>query len=166
MSIACEIAMPLADRTTRSGACTGSTLALDNPEVRLARTPKVLVIDDSGAVYELLLLCLGQQGLEVATIRSAAEARAVLARDHFDLVILDWTRPGTECPELPPLCKARHPDTPVIIITNAGPEEPHLIGVLAHGADAVIPRKGFLNTLSTIISRNFDRRPIRSLNAA
>jgi DNA-binding NtrC family response regulator len=128
--------------------------------------PRVLVIDDKDAVCNLLSLYLGEQGLEVATVRSAAEARAVIERGQFDLVILDWMLKGAERPDLLHLCTARHPDIPVIIFTAADLDEPCIKDLLARGADAVFRKKGPLDALSATICRSLARRQVQPLNAA
>jgi DNA-binding response OmpR family regulator len=120
--------------------------------------PRVLVIDDESALCELLSLYLGHKGLEVATVQRVGEARAIVERGQFDLVLLDWKLDGVEGLDLLHLSKALHPDIPVIIYTGADLNEGSLGSGLAREADAVIPKMGPLDALSTAIFRHLDQR--------
>jgi DNA-binding response OmpR family regulator len=107
---------------------------------------------------ELLSLYLGHKGLEVATVQRAGEARPIIERGQFDLVLLDWKLDGIEGLDLLHLSKARHPDIPVIIYTGADLNEGSLGSDLAREADAVIHKMGPLDALSTAIFRHLDQR--------
>jgi DNA-binding response OmpR family regulator len=104
--------------------------------------------------------------LEVATAQNGVEARAVIERGQFDLVILGWMPEGVEGPDLLRLCKARHPDGGVIIFTGADLDQPGIDGILAGGADAVVRRRGPLDALFTAICRSLEPRRVLPLNAA
>lgn len=128
--------------------------------------PRVLVVDDEGAIRELLSLYLDGKGLEVATARSADGARALVKQGQFDLVILDWMLKAADGLELLQLCKAEHPDTPVIIFTSVDLDRACGGGGLAQGADEVVRKGGPLDALSTAIFRSLERGKVQTPRAA
>ena len=138
-----------------------SWLALAHAEARTPK-PKVLLIDDEGAMLELVSLYLDGQGLEVASVRSTDGARVLVERGQFDLVILDWALAGAEGAELLRLSKAQHPDIPVIIFSRGDLDQ---VGI-AGEADAVVRKGSPLEALSVAIVRNLARRDVRARNAA
>jgi phosphoserine phosphatase RsbU/P len=151
-----EAALLLTSLSTCLCAAAVSCLVSGKPD-RSEAKPRVLVIDDEAAICDLLSLYLGQQDLEVVTVRSAPEARVFLQGGQFDLVILDWKLDGAEGLDLLQLSKARHPDVPVIIYTGADLNEGSLGAGLAREADAVIRKMGPLNALSDAVSRHLER---------
>jgi len=160
-----ETTLLLPDLSTWRSPVATSCLASGKPSVREAK-PRVLVIDDEGAICELLSLYLGQKGLEVATVRTAREARVLVERGQFDLVILDWKLDGVEGLDLLHLSKTRHPERPVIIFTGTDLNEASLDTGLAKEADAVIRKMGPLDALSNAIFQNLDRRQAQTCRAA
>ncbi len=128
--------------------------------------PRVLVVDDEYAFRELLSLYLGDQGLEVATARSLVEARPVIERGQFDLVVLDWLLEGVEALGLLQLCRERRPDVPVIIFTGTDLEGHRVKDLLAQGAYAVIRKSGPLDVLSAAIRRSLEPTPVEETPAA
>lgn len=141
MSAVGATAMPLSNAPTWFTAIISSYLASDRAEVRKAK-PRVLVIDDEGVIRELLSLYLGSKGLEVATVRSADGARALVVQGQFDLVILDWRLGAEDGLELLHLCKAKHPHIPVIIFTGGNLDEGRSGGSLGLEADAIVLKGG------------------------
>ncbi len=118
--------------------------------------PKVLVINDESNVCELLQLYLEPQGLEVATVRTAEEARTLIARGQFDLIILDWELDGGLGLALLSLSKAAHPEIPVIMFTGGDPSDAFIEDGPTREADAVVRRKGSLAALSATIFRHLE----------
>jgi DNA-binding NtrC family response regulator len=165
MSEVCEAVMPVCNPSTWSGTRAARHLAWDSPQPRQINRA-VLVIDDKNGVRELLSLYLGGQGLDVATAHNAAEARAVIERGHFDLVILGWLAEVAEGPELLRLCKAGHRDIGVIIFTGSDLDQCGTEAVLGCGADAVVRRRGPLDALSHAVWQSLERRQARPLQAA
>lgn len=69
------------------------------PPVRLSfrRKPmKVLVIEDEPAVTEFLRAAFRRHGDHIHSVTSLAQARRILLRSRWDLILLDW-RLGPEC---------------------------------------------------------------------
>jgi DNA-binding NtrC family response regulator len=152
-----ETTLPRCKLSAWPSAVAASCPAPGRPEVWPAK-PRVLVIDEESAICELLLLYLGHKGLEVVTVQSAGEARALVERGQFDLVILEWKLNGVEGLNLLHLCKARHPDIPVIIFSGIDLDDGALGSGLAREPDAVIRKMAPLDALSTAILRHLSQR--------
>jgi DNA-binding NtrC family response regulator len=128
--------------------------------------PRVLVINDKSNVCELLLLYLEPRGLEVATVHRADEARTIIARGQFDLVVLDWELDGRQGLALLHLAKTQHPEIPVIIFTGDDLHDGVVEDGLAGEADAVVRGKGSLTALSATIFRHLESRDGEPLDRA
>jgi two-component system OmpR family response regulator len=102
----------------------------------MAATPdqtRVLVVDDEAALREPLADYLVRQGFAASQAASAAEARARLAAEMFDIVLLDIMMPGEDGLSLcRHLIEARQ--LPVIFLTARGEATDRIVG-LEIGAD-------------------------------
>ncbi len=102
------------------------------PEASAARTA-ILLVDDEADLREPLADYLARQGFAVTQASSAGAARALLATDHHDLVLLDIMMPGEDGLSLcRHLAETRH--VPVIFITARGEATDRIVG-LEIGAD-------------------------------
>jgi DNA-binding NtrC family response regulator len=82
---------------------------------------RVLVVDDEKSITSALELVLGDEGYEVTTAGSVAEAVARLKGGRpFDLVFTDLRLPDATGIELLDRIKADSPDTQVVLITAHG----------------------------------------------
>jgi DNA-binding NtrC family response regulator len=68
--------------------------AQDNPEARRWPGAAVLVVDDEPGMRNFLHKALGSEVGRVEACASAEEARGLMQRQHFDLLVLDITLPG------------------------------------------------------------------------
>lgn len=57
---------------------------------------EILIVDDELGIRNILSEILAESGYRVATAADAAEARAVVAEHHFDLVLLDIWMPDVD----------------------------------------------------------------------
>ena len=57
---------------------------------------RILVVDDDAAIRSLVRRVLEHAGYEVATARDGREAIALIARDDYDVVLLDVMMPGVD----------------------------------------------------------------------
>jgi two-component system KDP operon response regulator KdpE len=94
---------------------------------------RLLLVDDDGALVDLLAQHLALSGHEVKTAASGAEALRLAAATLPELVLLDVTMPGMDgwqvLAELRASC-----DVPVIMLT-AKAEEPDVLRAFGLGAD-------------------------------
>jgi two-component system phosphate regulon response regulator PhoB len=97
---------------------------------------KILVVEDERAIREMVCFNLGRAGYHVARAADAREARAAIADQRPDLVLMDWMLPDISGLELTRQLK-RDPETkeiPVIMLTARGEEDDRVAG-LDGGAD-------------------------------
>ncbi len=60
----------------------------------MARSPKVLVVDDEPAILLTIQALLESSGFRVVTSNSGREALAIFEREPFDVVLMDYAMPG------------------------------------------------------------------------
>jgi DNA-binding response OmpR family regulator len=105
------------------------------PELPTAavRPADLLLVDDEPMVREVLTRYLEQDGHRVTAVADGAAALAAIARDRYDLVVLDLMLPTVD--GLTILRELRRAgSTPVIVLSARGEEEDRIRG-LALGAD-------------------------------
>ena len=78
---------------------------------------RILIVDDEKLLRWSLRERLMKEGYEVIEADSGAAARAVLAQDEADLLLLDYRLPDTTGVELLKEASRSHPDAPVILMT-------------------------------------------------
>src|SRR5688500_16641865 len=100
---------------------------------------KILVVEDERAIREMVCFNLGRAGYHVSTAGDAREARAAIADQRPDLVLMDWMLPDLSGLELTRQLKrdAETKDILVIMLTARGEEDDRVAG-LDGGADDYI----------------------------
>ena len=94
---------------------------------------RILVVDDENSIRTALGRLFTRLGHQVSEAASGPEALSHLARESFDLVILDLKMPQMEGTEVLQAAQAVAPDTVFIILTAYGTLDSAIIGV-RHGA--------------------------------
>jgi len=98
-----------------------------------ARQKRILVVDDDRQLRQLLDRYLSDNGFAVTTVNDGIEMAEQLARDGFDLVILDLMLPGEDGLALTRQLRQER-DLPVIMLSAKGDEVDRIIGI-EMGAD-------------------------------
>lgn len=104
-----------------------------------AMDKKILVVDDDRRLRDLLVRYLGEQG---NTVQSAADGTAMdilLARDRFDLLVLDLMLPGEDGLAICRRLRAAGERMAIIMLTAKGDEVDRIVG-LEMGADDYLPK--------------------------
>ncbi|TAK40729.1 MAG: two-component system response regulator OmpR [Betaproteobacteria bacterium] len=100
---------------------------------------RILVVDDDQRLRDLLVRYLGAQGFEVRAVHDAGGMDKQLARERFDLIVLDLMLPGEDglavCRRL-----RSQPDNPAIVMLTAKGDEVDRIVGLEMGADDYLPK--------------------------
>ncbi len=99
----------------------------------MEQIPHILVVDDHRDIREPLAAYLRKNEYRATTAQNAAEARDMLLRHAFDLVVLDIMMPGEDGLSL---CRHLRENTtiPVILLTARADEADRIVG-LEIGAD-------------------------------
>jgi DNA-binding NtrC family response regulator len=81
---------------------------------------RILVVDDETSVTSALAIILGDEGYDIRTAKTVAEAARLLGVSPFDLVFTDLRLPDASGIELLASIKTMTPDTEVILMTAHG----------------------------------------------
>jgi cyclic di-GMP phosphodiesterase len=96
--------------------------------------PRVLLVDDECAVWQILGEKLGRSGYEWCGRSSAEEALACLEQEHFDAVVSDLKMPGMTGLQLLGEVQKRHPHLAFVMAT--GEDDIRVaVDAMKHGAD-------------------------------
>ncbi len=99
------------------------------PEVSLHGTPAhALLIEDDRKLAGLLTEFLGRHGVQVTQSEEGSHALDLLAREAFDIILLDLTLPGMDGLEVARRIR-EHWSTPIIMITARGDEADRIVGL-------------------------------------
>lgn len=86
--------------------------------------PRVLVVDDSAGVRQLLSATLNGAGFEVEVASSAREAMLAMARQSFSAMVVDYSMPRSNGVELVRAMRAADVRIPIVMVSGvASPEE-------------------------------------------
>lgn len=100
---------------------------------------KILVVDDDRRLRELLQRYLGDNGFSVRTAEDAEAMDKALARDMFDLIVLDLMLPGEDGLSICRRLRASDAEQAIIMLTAKGDEIDRIVG-LEMGADDYLPK--------------------------
>src|SRR5258707_9006979 len=100
---------------------------------------RVLVVDDDQRLRELVVRYLTEQGFEVKAVADAAGMDKQLARDRYDLVVLDLMLPGEDGLAICRRLRAQEGSPAIIMLTAKGEEVDRIVG-LEMGADDYLPK--------------------------
>lgn len=103
-----------------------------------ASAPTLLLVDDEPSIREPLCDYLGENGYRVIPAADAAEARARIAEEKIDLVLLDIMMPGEDGLSLTRDLRANS-SLPVILLTAKTEDTDRIIG-LEIGADDYVTK--------------------------
>jgi len=86
----------------------------------VARSSKILVVDDDPEMRALLLDVLTSEGYEVVEAKDGTEAVLALRARKFDLILMDKNMPGPSGLDLLPGFRRVSPWSPIIMMTAFG----------------------------------------------
>jgi DNA-binding NtrC family response regulator len=90
------------------------------PKTAAIVTGSILMIDDEAAIRESIETLLTLEGFTVSLAPDGPAGLDLLARNHYDLLLLDLALPGESGIDLLPRIKELRPELPVIMITAYG----------------------------------------------
>lgn len=115
----------------------------DQQDQQDQRPRRILVVDDDLRLRQLLERYLRDQGFTVRAVDGAAAMDKALAREFFDLIVLDLMMPGEDGLSICRRLRARHDDAgsdvAIIMLTAKGDEVDRIVG-LELGADDYLPK--------------------------
>jgi response regulator RpfG family c-di-GMP phosphodiesterase len=124
---------------------------------------RTLVVDDDPLVRETFAAILTEEGYETFCAASGAEARELLARQTFDIMLCDIFMPGQNGLELLREVVTTYPDMPVILVTGYGSVN-MARDALHKGASDFITKPCSSDELPIIVERNLTRQALQRKN--
>ncbi|WP_051647085.1 response regulator [Paracidovorax oryzae] len=100
---------------------------------------RILVADDEPDLRALLQRYLGDQGYAVRAVDGAAPLERLLARERFDVLVLDVMMPGEDGLSLCRRLRAQGETIPILMLTARGDPVDRVVG-LEMGADDYLPK--------------------------
>ena len=100
---------------------------------------RILIVDDDQRLRELLVRYLGGEGYEVKAVSDAQAMDKQLARDRYDLVVLDLMLPGEDGLAICRRLRGQSSAPAIIMLTAKGDDVDRIVG-LEMGADDYLPK--------------------------
>jgi two-component system phosphate regulon response regulator OmpR len=100
---------------------------------------RILVVDDDQRLRDLLVRYLGGEGYDVKAVGEAAGMDKQLARERYDLVVLDLMLPGEDGLAICRRLRAQNAGPAIIMLTAKGDDVDRIVG-LEMGADDYLPK--------------------------
>ncbi len=103
------------------------------------KSRKILVVDDDLRLRQLLDRYLREQGFVVKAVESGEAMDRALARELYDLIVLDLMMPGEDGLSICRRLRGEKNEVAVIMLTAKGDEVDRIVG-LELGADDYLPK--------------------------
>src|SRR5204862_1828572 len=118
---------------------------------------RILVIDDDQRLRELLVRYLGGEGYEVKAVPDAPAMDKQLARERYDLLVLDLMLPGEDGLAICRRLRAQNSAPAIIMLTAKGDDVDRIVG-LEMGADDYLPKPVNTRALLALTNAVLGRR--------
>ncbi len=105
----------------------------------MTEPPRILIADDEAELRQLLQRFFTEHGMTVRTVVDAAGAHRLLARERFDVLVLDVMMPGEDGLSLCRRLRAQGETVPILMLTARG-QPLDRVGGLEAGADDYLPK--------------------------
>ena len=93
------------------------------PEAKHGTRPKVLVVDDSAGVRQIIAATLRGRGFDVTVSPGAREAVEEMGRAQYDALVVDYSMPGSNGVELVRALRHNGVNQPIIMVSAVAEEE-------------------------------------------
>jgi CheY-like chemotaxis protein len=103
-----------------AGATAPRSTAAAAPPVPVARSLRVLVVEDEEGIRRFLAMGLTQLGHQVRLAADGTAGLEALAQERFDVVLTDLGLPGVSGEEVARAVAEQCPGTPVLVMTGWG----------------------------------------------
>jgi len=120
---------------------------------------RILVIDDDESMRDSCRQALSRKASRVEVAEDGLSGLEILAKEAFDLVILDLKMPGLSGMEVLNRIKQEYPEVVVIVITGYATVE-SAVEAMRHGAYDFLPKPFTPESLRTIVERALDTREL------
>src|SRR3954465_9097088 len=126
---------------------------------------RILVVDDDHRLRDLLVRYLGGEGYEVKAVSDAAGMDKQLARERYDLLVLDLMLPGEDGLAICRRLRGQNNAPAIIMLTAKGDDVDRIVG-LEMGADDYLPKpfnpRELLARINAVLRRRAPAGPPRA----
>ncbi len=98
---------------------------------------KVLIVDDEKDFLDIIAERISARGMDVSTATSAEDALNMVAKESFDVVIMDFMMPALDGFKALKLMKAEQPEVQIILLTGNVPEEKRIEAKVLGALDVI-----------------------------
>jgi len=119
---------------------------------------RILVVDDDRKLRDLLTRYLGEQGFAVKAVEGGEAMDRALARELYDLIVLDLMMPGEDGLSICRRLRGGGNTVPIVMLTAKGDDVDRIVG-LEMGADDYLPKPFNPRELVARIHAVLRRRP-------
>jgi len=126
---------------------------------------KLLLVDDDARLRKSLTRYLAEEGYEVDAVSGSAQMEREIAKQAYDLLLLDVMMPGEDGLSVCKRLRAGGNETPVIMLTAKGGDVDRILG-LELGADDYVVKPFNPRELLARIHAVLRRKPVTSKPAA
>ena len=103
------------------------------------QSDKILIVDDDIRLRQLLERYLRDQGFNARAVDGAEAMGRAMAREHYDLLVLDLMMPGEDGLAICRRLRGAKSEMPIIMLTAKGDDVDRIVG-LEVGADDYLPK--------------------------
>jgi DNA-binding NtrC family response regulator len=125
--------------------------------------PRLLIVDDEEIALRNLERVMKKAGYQVVTTSSGAKALNLIEAGEFDLLLTDLRMEGVDGMALLKACRARHPDTEVIMITGFATTE-SAVKAMKAGAFNYIAKPFRLDEVRRVVAEALEKIALRREN--
>ncbi|HEY3382662.1 MAG TPA: sigma-54 dependent transcriptional regulator [Vicinamibacterales bacterium] len=127
-------------------------------------TKHLLIVEDEGALREVVAERLTDSGFDVAQAANGEEALERLAEFAFDIVITDLRLPGIDGGKVLEAAIARYPDIIGIVVTGYGTVK-DAVEAIKRGASDFVTKPFQFDELLHVLNTALEQRRLKSENA-
>jgi chemotaxis protein histidine kinase CheA len=105
-------------------------------------SPRVLIVDDSLGVQQVVSSALATSGFMTSVAGSVADALGALQNEVFDALVVDFSMPRADGVALVHMVRQRHADTPIVMLSGVA-DEADIERAKQAGVDAFFDKSDF-----------------------
>ncbi len=129
-------------------------------KLKMARKPRILVVDDEEVARKNLAHILGKENYTVSTAANGMEALKKLAQSEFDVILTDFKMEKIDGMEILERTKTKFPETEVIMITGYATIDT-AVEAMKKGAFHYIAKPFKLDEVREIVAQALDKKSLR-----